>query len=1083
MALVGILALLLMGGAALPAATLAPQLLRCEYLRDPAGIDVLQPRLSWELAGEGRGQRQTAWQILVASSPDLLEDARADLWNSGKVAGDQTVHLRYAGQPLGSAQHAFWRVRAWDAEDRPSPWSPIARWSMGLLRDDDWGGAWIGLEGRLEPAHLRGASWIVFPPDHATAPAARVERYYRRVVRLPEGREVNRIRFLYTGDSSVNGWINGRELGSRNDHRRIKEQDLTFRLQPGDNVLALTGTAPGGAAPSGGVVGLLEVIFATGEPLRIPTDASWKASAHAPAGWHEPGFDDSAWTAARDLGAVGREPWGEVRIAEDRRLPARYLRREFDVAKPIRRATLFASGLGWSEYFLNGERVGDHVLSPALSEYPKRTFYVTHDVTAQVRPGRNALGAALGNGRFFGPRSIVYASMPTFGFPKLRLQLRLEFDDGSLATVVSDDAWKLTTEGPVVANNDFDGEEYDARRELGPWTRPGYDDSRWARAHVVPAPPGRLAAQMIDPIRVTDTLKPVARTEPSPGVFVFDLGQNIVGWVRLRVAGTRGTVVTLRHAETLRPDGTPALANLRSAQATNRYTLQGGGAETWEPAFSTQGFRYVEVRGYPGTPALDAIEGRVVNDDLRVTGTFESSNPLLDRILRHIAWGVRGNNKSVPFDCPQRDERQGWLGDRSEVARGESYLFDNAAFYAKWLQDIRDTQKENGSLPDIAPNHWPSYTDNVTWPSTALIAPAALLDLFADTEAVAQAYEPAKRWMQLMAGFVRDGIIARDQWTDWCVPPEDRGLIHTKDPSRITGAPVLATTFLHHDARLMARFARQLGRTEDEAHFTALAEQLKTAFHRQFYRPEHGHYDNGTQTSSVLPLAFGMVPEAERPRVFAGLVRNITDVSRGHVGTGVVGIKHLFRVLSDHGRADLAYTLATQRDYPSYGYMIAKGATTLWELWNGDTADPWMNSGNHVMLAGDLVIWCYEYLAGIRPDPTQPGFKHVLLRPHPVGDLRFVRARYHSIRGPITSAWQRTDEGGLAWRVTLPPNTTATVHLPAVAEARITESGRPIAEAPEVTLVRREADQAILAIGSGTYDFAVGPPPPRPPGQ
>jgi alpha-L-rhamnosidase len=1046
--------------------------LRCEYLRAPSGIDVLQPRLSWELTGEGRNLRQTAWQILAASSPELLQEGRADLWDSGKVSSDETAHIRYAGKALQSAQQVFWKVRVYDQVDGVSEWSPVARWTMGLLQETDWRAKWIGLDGKIVPNHLADTRWIGFPSDSAPSATATGQRFYRRVIDLPANREVKRARFLYTGDRSANGWINGRELGARDDHHRIKDQDLTFRMNPGPNVVALTGTAPGKTVASGGVVAAIEIEFMQGEPMRIVTDETWKTSDIETPGWNEVGFDDSRWIAAKNLGPVGMEPWGYVRIAEDRRQPARSLRKEFDVAKKIRRATVFHTGLGWSELYLNGRKVGDHALSPGLTEYTKRSFYVTHEVTDLLRSGRNAIGALLGNGRYFGPRSVVYASMPTFGFPKLRLQLRLEYDDGSVSEVVSDESWKLTTEGPIVANNDFDGEEYDARRELGAWTTVGYDDSKWRAAEIVGAPSEKIVAQMMEPIRVTEIVKPIAITEPKPGIFIFDLGQNLVGWVRLKVAGTAGTVVTLRHAETLLPDGTPSLANLRSVQATNVYTLKGGGAETWEPVFSTQGFRYVEVRGYPGRPALDAIEGRVVNDDLRTTGEFSSSNPLLEQIHRNVSWGIRGNNKSIPMDCPQRDERQGWLGDRLEESRGEAYMFDTAAFYAKWLQDIRDSQKENGSLPDIAPVHWPSFTDNVTWPSSAIIIPNMLSEHYADREVLAQNYESAKKWMNHMSQWVIDGIIARDKWTDWCVPPENPVLIHTKDPARITRDAVLATTFFYHDARLMERFAKILGRADDAAHFGALAEKLKKAFNEKFYNRELGQYDNGTQTSSVLPLAFGMVPDDQRKRVFGNLVKNITEVTRGHIGTGLVGGMYLYRVLSDNGRPDLAYTIGTQKDYPSFGYMLSKGATTIWELWNGDTADPWMNSGNHVMLVGDFVVWLYEYLGGIKSDPSAPGFKHVIMKPHPVGDLKFVRAKYDSLRGRISSEWKR-EENRFDWRISIPPNTTATVYIPTASSARVTEGERPAANAEGVEFLREENGHAVFRIGSGSYHFVA----------
>jgi len=1048
--------------------------LRCEYLIHPIGIDAPSPRLSWELTGNGRNQQQSAYQIFVASSPELLHRGKADLWKSPKIISNNTAHIRYAGLKLTSTQKVFWKVRVWDNNGIVSAWSEVSNWTMGLLQESDWTGKWIGLEGKNIPKYLRGTNWIVFPPDHNIPSTQSVQRYYRRVVVLPPNREVKRSRFLYTGDDACSGWINGRGLGSRNDHHRIKDQDLTFRLTADTNVIALIGVAPGNTVKSGGVVGLLEIEFMEGESMLIPTDERWKVADTLVPGWNDPGFNDSLWIAAKNLGPVGPEPWGEVKIAEDRRLPARWLRKEFNVPRTVQRATVFYSGLGWSEIYLNGKKIGDHVLSPGMTEYPKRVFYVAFDVTSSIREGPNAIGAILGNGRFYSPRSIVYASMPTFGFPKLQLCLHIEYKDGSVSTVVSDETWKVTADGPIVENNDYDGEKYDARKELGDWSNAHYDDSAWKSAEIVPAPSGKLTAQMIEPIRVTETLKPIALTEPKPGRFVFDLGQNIVGWCRLMVSGTAGTVVTLRHAETLLPDGTLSLANMRSAEVTDTYTLKGQDIETWEPRFATHGFRYVEIRGFPGKPDLQTIEGRMVNDDMRPTGEFISSNPLLNNINRNIKWGLRGNYKSIPMDCPQRDERQGWLGDHSEECRGEAYMFDIAAFYSKWMQDIRDVQTDEGSLPDIAPAHWPGYPDDVSWPSSSLIVPNALYEQYADTEIIARNYECAKKWMNYMRRYLKNGIISRDKWGDWCVPPQDLTLIHSVDPQHITSKGILATTYYYHDARLMERFANMLGYSKDATYFAALADTLKDAFNKKYYNSDLAQYDNGTQTSFILPLAFGMVSDDQRTRVFNNLVKNITELTHSHVGCGVVGSQYLYRVLSDNGRTDLAYTIATQADYPGYGYMISKGATTIWELWNGDSADPWMNSGNHVMLVGDFVIWLYEYLAGIKSDPVQPGFKHLIMKPHLVGDLKRIHAFYHSIYGEITSEWQN-NPGKFEWRISIPPNTTATISLPAANADRVKESGLPAARANGVKFVRVEKNCAVFDIGSGVYHFEVLP--------
>ncbi len=1051
--------------------------LRCEYLHEPLGIDTPQPRLSWILGADkhgARGQGQSAYQIVVAGNENELEAGQGDLWDSGKVTSDQSVQVRYAGKPLASEQECFWKVRVWDEQGQPSAWSRPARWTMGLLSPSDWRAKWIGLD---EPAPsqadrkvLGDAQWIWFPEGQPEKAAPVGTRYFRRAITIPADRAVKRATLVFTSDNGGEFYINGRKAGGATDFHAAARFDVTGLLQRGKNSLAAVVHNEGSEPNPAGLIGLVRIEFAEGEPLVVVTDSGWKSAREQATGWTEAGFDDAGWVAAQKLGPAGMAPWGEITGPEEHRLAARMLRREFTVEKKVRRATAYVCGLGLSEFYLNGKKVGDQVLSPALSDYSKRAFYVTFDVTKQLKKGANAAGIILGNGRFYAPRSTVPTGTVGYGLPKLLFQLRVDYEDGTSAEVVSDGSWKLTTTGPIRANNEYDGEEYDARMEMPGWNVPGFDDAKWQAAQGVAAPGGQLAPQMIEPIRVTETLKPVGLAQPQPGVWIFDLGQNMVGWCRLKVSGPRGTEVRLRHAETLKPDGTLYLDNIRSAKVTDVYTLKGGGAEVYEPRFTYHGFRFVEVTGYPGKPGLSSLEGRVAHDDLQSGGKFACSNPLLNRIYRNIVWGVSGNYRSIPTDCPQRDERQGWLGDRSAECKGETYLFDTAALYAKWLQDMADAQKDNGSVSDVCPAYWPIYSDNVTWPSSTVIIPGALREQFADERIIASHYASAKKWMDYMGGFVKDGIIARDSYGDWCVPPEDPKLIHSNDPQRKTDKALLATAYFYHDAQLMAGYATLLGKAEDARHFTELAEKLKAAFNAKFFRADTGQYDNGSQTSCVLPLAFGLVPDGERERVFNRLVRKITDETHGHIGTGLIGGQWLMRVLTAGGRADLAYTIAAQKTYPSWGYMVEKGATTIWELWNGDTADPAMNSGNHVMLVGDLGIWLYENLAGIKPDPEQAGFKRIVMRPEAVGDLQFVKGSHRSPYGLITSDWQR--QGGVfRWNITVPVNTIATVYVPAKSAESVTESGKPAMQGQGVKLVGMEQGRAVFSVGSGSYNF------------
>ena len=1029
--------------------------LRCEHLENPQGIDMVRPRLSWQLQSGERNVKQSAYEILVASSEKNLARSKGDLWASGKITSDESVLVAYGGKNLLTREQCFWKVRVWDAEGKVSAWSKPAMWTMGILAAADWHAQWIGLDGLDVTNYLSGTSWIW------SRDASAKINYFRRIVTIPANRKIKRAIFEYTGDNECRGWINEFDLGARNSFKTVKWNDITTRLESGQTyVFGLSGRHDGKGDNPAGVIALLTIEFTEGEPLVIQTDAQWKVSHSPEDGWNKIDFDDSKWSTPKILGPAGMQPWGETRVPENRQLAARYLRKDFSIAKKIARATVSFSGLGLSELYLNGKKIGDAVLSPAFAQYDKRDFYVTYDVTTQLPRGANALGVILGNGRFYADRSKVYAGTVNFGWPKLLLNLHVEYADGSTAEIVSDESWKLSTDGPIRANNDYDGEEYDARKDFSGWSHAGFDDSKWSSAQIVSAPGGIISAQMQEPIRVTGTLKPISVKEVKPGVFIYDLGQNMVGWCRLHVSGAAGTQVTLRHAETLKPDGSLYMANLRGAEVTDTFILKGGGRETWEPRFVTHGFRFVEVTGYPGKPNLNSIEGRVVNDDFSTAGNFLCANDLINCIYTNIVWGTRGNYRSLPTDCPQRDERQGWLGDRSEECKGEAYLFDISSLYAKWRQDMEDAQRLNGVIPDVAPAYWPIYSDNVTWPSSAIIVPSALERQFGDTSSIGKNYDGAKLWMEHMLTFATNNIISKDSYGDWCVPPEEAGLIHSKDPARQTDKALLATSYFYYDLCLMTKYALQLGKNEDAARWEKLAEDFKTAFNQKFLNREKGQYSNGTQTSCVLPLAFGLVPDDMKSKIFATLVANITDVTKGHIGTGLIGGQYLNRVLSDNGRADLCYTIASQKTYPSWGYMVSQGATTIWELWNGNTAEPSMNSGNHVMLIGDLVVWFYEYLAGIAP--ASPGFKTIRMKPTPIGDLKFVKATHNSPYGLISSEWHR-DGNKFDWQIEIPANTTATVYVPATKLENVGVKG--------AQAIRFEAGCAVFELGSGKYHF------------
>lgn len=741
-------------------------------------------------------------------------------------------------------------------------------------------------------------------------------------------------------------------------------------------------------------------------------------------------------------------------------LPARYLRKEFDAASKVKRATLYVCGLGSSICYINGKRVGDDVFGPLPTWYPKSEEYLVYDVTDLLRKGANAIGVELGGGRFSGMREgrLLY-----FGEPRLIAQLRLEYAGAKEETVLTDASWMVTDRGPITENNEFDGEKYDARLELGAWTETAYAcNDNWHAADVMAAPGGELRQQNSPALKVQDELTPVKVYGTPDGRTIVDMGQNMVGWVKVDFKGRKDAPVTMRFAEVLEKTDSMQLyvTNLRSALVCDRYTPSADGEFSWEPRFVYHGFRFVEISGLDYVPEAAAITGKVVYDEMKTTGEFTSSNEVLNGIFHNAYWGIRSNYRGMPTDCPQRDERQGWLGDRATGCYGESFIFDNEYLYAKWLLDIEESMREDGCISVVSPRYWTIYNGDVTWPSAFFYGADMLRKQFGNSQAIKDRYPAMKKWVEFTESEMVDSIVVKDTYGDWCMPPETELPIHSQDPARITSAAVLSTTVFYDILRKMTDFAITAGHPEDAARYAADAVNIRNAFNKKYFKADVCGYDNNTVTANLLALRLGLVPDEYRD----GLVRNIVDKTEtvwgGHVSGGVLGIQHLMRGLTENGYVDLAYKIATARTYPSWGYMIDSGATTIWELWNGNTADPSMNSRNHVMLLGDLIIWFYEDLAGIKA--ASPGFKEIDMAPVFPDGLTHVKASYDSAYGEIASSWT-LDGGHLAWDVTIPVNTTATLHVPAKYAVSVSGSG--------VHDVATVGGETLIHLGSGTYSL------------
>lgn len=913
--------------------------LRVETRTEPFAVDVLQPRLSWEIKSKERNVIQKAYRILVASTKEKLDKGDADLWDSGKVRSDKSIQVPYDGKQLQSRQKCFWKVRVWCGKDGKS-WSETGFWQVGLLNETDWKAKWIGL-------------------------------------------------------------------------------DRTFE--------------------------------------------------------------------------------GDV-LDENSRLSARYFRKEFEFNDTIANARLYISGLGLYELYVNGMKVDNDVLSPAPTDYTQQVMYNTYDLTAFMNSGLNTVGVILGNGRFFNVRQNYKPwKIHNYGFPKMLFQLEIKGKSGLEKYIISDSDWKVTADGPIRSNNEFNGEEFDSSKEFNGWNKNGFDDSAWLPVDLTTDPgenrryfadsvpqnnepktphgdltlkKARRVAQLNENMKIMARIKPVSIKELKSGVYILDLGQNIAGWLKIQVVGQKGQKIQLRFAESLNQDGSIYVENLRSAKATDIYTLKGQGSEVWEPRFVYHGFRYVEITGWPGIPKPENFEGEVVSDVMATTGYFNSSDAMLNSIYKNAWWSIAGNYKGMPVDCPQRDERQPWLGDRTVGALGESFIFDNQRLYSKWLDDIQQAMSQEGQISDVSPNYYNYYTDNVTWPATYFTIADMLYQQFGDLYSIKKHYPSMKKWMNYMKSkYMKDYIMTRDKYGDWCMPPESPEMIHSQDPARITDGNLIATAYFYKLSQLMKKFAGLLELKDEAADYDKQAAAIAGAFQKKFYNAKARQYGNNTATANILPLAFGLVPVEDAKEVFKNVEKVIEIDNKGHISTGVIGTAWLMRTLCDNGRGDLAFKIATNKTYPGWGYMVEKGATTIWELWNGDTANPKMNSQNHVMLLGDLIIWYYENLAGIKCAPDSPGFGKIIMKPDFTEGLSFVNSSYKSMHGLIKSSWKK-GEDALKWDIEIPANSVAEVYLPGDRNS-VYESKTPAKKVKGIKYLRSENGRSVFLIGSGSYSFEV----------
>ncbi len=784
-----------------------------------------------------------------------------------------------------------------------------------------------------------------------------------------------------------------------------------------------------------------------------------------PSDWSDPAH----W----EMGLLEPEDWKAKWIGdgsrEESRLnytgPAPYFHKSFELSRAVSSARAYVCGLGFCEFYLNGAKVGDHVLSPNQTDYDrrslhrllypfadktsKRVLYVSYDVTHHLQAGRNVAGVILGHG-WYNQRDRGAEGCMWYDSPRMILQIEIEFGDGSRESIVSDESWRVSTSGPIIHNGIFTGESYDARLEMRGWLGADYDDSAWRPAELVSAPTGPLRAQCSVPDKVVRTIQPISVSNPQAGVNRFDLGQNLAGWARLKVQGPKGRRITLRFIEEMGED---------YGQSDN-YVCAGKGVEAFEPRFTWHGFREVEVTGAPEPLSLDSLEGKVVHTAMDPAGHFECSNELFNRILQNCRWSQLSNmHCGVPSDCPHR-ERVGYTGDWGRVgAQAAIFNFDMARFFTKWTDDMGDAQnRETGFVPHSAP--FEGGGGGPPWGSAYVVVPWLMYVYYGDRRVLEAHYAGMRRWIEyLKARTDKEGVVVREEPGSWC-------LGEWATPAKLEIPPALVNTCDYaYVSQLMARIAGILGRTEEVGYFKGCADSARSAVNSRFFDPSRNQYHDGRQGANVFPLAFDLVPTQHAQAVFDRLVEIVLGDNQSHFDTGIFATPLLLEVLTERGRGEIAYALMNQTTFPSYGDQIAQGATTLWEYWNGQL------SHNHAMF-GSVCAWFFRALAGINPDPEQPGFRNIYIRPYPLADLTYARAEYQSVRGRIASHWTRS-KGEFRLNVEIPAGCAATVLLPAADPAKISEAGVLLQKAPGVRFLGITQGRVTCSIGSGDYEFLV----------
>jgi alpha-L-rhamnosidase len=1051
--------------------------LRTESLDSPLGVETSRPRLSWRIEGDRRGIRQSAYRIQVASTVAALDAGDPDLWDSGRVDSDNSIGIRYDGKRLASRQRCLWRVQIWDERGVLSAPSAMAFWEMGLLDPADWSAKWLAAEDEILYAdRLAGLVWIKGPPAPRGAPTR-----FRLDFFVPTTAAAT---LFVATHGKIDIWMDGQAIPVPMRAPLLgppPTPEIALCLGAGRHVLAVAVGPPASpleiiGVPDSEIAPFLRICLADGTVMRLNGEG-WRVAQAEAGDWHTLEFDDRNWPDALPV----REPRPQLWPTQ----AAILLRHAFSASKAITRARIYATALGAYEIYLNGCRVGDALLAPESADFRKRALYQVYDVTKHIVVGENVIGAIVGDGWYASYMVVVGRYSWGLAPRSLLTQLELTFADGAREVIESGPRWQASR-SPIVSSEIYDGEHYDARLEQASWSTASFDASHWFIAQLAPVPSIALSAQVSPPIRRIMVLTARAVREVQPGRFVFDFAQNCAGWCRLKVRGSEGAVVELRYAEAVTGDGEIDRTNLRSALAADTYVLKGSpSGEIFEPHFTYHGFRYVEVTGFPGTPTPENLDGIVVHSDLPLTGSIDVSEPLIQSLWRNAHWGQRSNFIGIPTDCPQRDERLGWLGDAGIFWDAAAFNMDVAAFTRRFMGDVRDAQGKGGAFADFNPKTFkvhlsedgklsalPDWTDvksgretgaSPGWADGGILLPWTVWRRYGDTEIIEENWQVMARYLQFVADSNPQFIWRNDRGSDYgdWLALDAKNLVDATTPKDL-----VATAIWANSVACMAEMANATARTSEECSYRALWANISAAFQRNFIAAD-GTVGNASHTSYILALRFNLVPDALRSAAAAKLAEDITR--RGTLlSTGFLGTPHSLDVLADAGYCDLVYSLLLRTDFPSWGYMVSKGATTIWESWDADVDK---KSLNHYAL-GAVCGFIFRRIAGIAP--LEPGFRKIEVRPLFDPRVRRGGGKYDSVLGRIVTQWQQLETGGLTLDLTVPPNAKALVYLPATQGMKVTESRQPISGNGDIREVSRTKQQAIVEVASGNYRFEVG---------